>query len=74
MTGNGASAATNASAAVSPNGKRAVPSEAPPAPDRTTSRAGDIGADAVGGNRCKTELLWSSIHVGQGVFVLMDVF
>ncbi|ATQ79116.1 hypothetical protein CR152_25780 [Massilia violaceinigra] len=36
--------------------------------------AGDIGADAVGGNRCKTELLRGSIHVGQGVFVLMDVF
>ena len=35
--------------------------------------AGEIGADCVGWNGGKTQLFWSRIHVGQGVFVSMNV-
>ena len=36
--------------------------------------AGDIGTNAMGGNGCKTELLWGKSPIGQGAFVLINVF
>lgn len=36
--------------------------------------ASEIGTNTVSGNGGETELLWSRIYAGQGVFVLMRVF